>query len=58
MQMKQLKIKDNQYKQKEEFFAVMSVVEKVADKTLGQLEREGIFVFPEFIKDAEDISNS
>ena len=35
--MKQLKIKDNQYKQKEEFFAVMSVVEKVADKTLGQL---------------------
>ena len=58
MQMKQLKIKDNQYKQKEEFFAVMSVVERVADKTLGQLEREGIFVFPEFIKDAEDISNN
>ena len=56
--MKQLKIKDNQYKQKEEFFAVMSVVDKVADKTLGQLEREGIFVFPEFIKDAEDISNN
>lgn len=58
MQMKQLKIKDNQYKQKEEFLEVMSVVEKVADKTLGQLEREGIFVFPEFIKDAEDISNN
>ena len=58
MQMKQLKIKDNQYKQKEEFFEVMSVVERVADKTLGQLEREGIFVFPEFIKDAEDISNN
>ena len=31
MQMKQLKIKDNQYKQKEEFFEVMSVVERVAE---------------------------
>lgn len=56
MQMKQLKIKDNQYKQKEEFFEVKSVVDRVADKTLEQLEREGVFVFPEIIKDAEDIT--
>lgn len=56
--MKQLKIKDNQYKQKEDFFEVMSVVDKVADKTLDQLEREGVFVFPETIKDAAGISNS
>lgn len=56
--MKQLKIKDNQYKQKEDFFEVMSVVDKVADKTLDQLEREGVFVFPETIKDTAGISNS
>jgi len=56
MQMKQLKIKDNQYKLKEEFFVVKSVVDRVADKTLEQLEREGIFVFPDIIKDAEDIT--
>ena len=29
---------------------------KIADKTLEQLEREGIFVFPEFVQDAEDIT--
>lgn len=56
MQMKQLKIKDNQYKLKEEFFEVKSVVDRVADKTLEQLEREGIFVFPDIIKEAEDIT--
>ena len=56
MQMKQLKIKDNQYKQKEEFFEVESVVDRVVDKTLEQLVREGVFVFPKIIKDAEDIT--
>lgn len=29
---------------------------KIADKTLEQLEREGVFVFPETVKDAEDIT--
>lgn len=56
MRMKQLKIKDNQYKLNEEFYGVKSVVERVADKTLEQLEREGVFVFPEVIRDAADIS--
>lgn len=55
--MKQLKIKDNQYKAKEDFFEVKSVVNRVADRTLGQLEREGVFVFPEAINEAEDLSN-
>jgi 5-methylcytosine-specific restriction endonuclease McrBC regulatory subunit McrC len=54
--MKQLKIKDNQYNLKEEFYGVNSVVERVEDKTLDQLEREGVFVFPEVIRDAADIS--
>lgn len=55
--MKQLKIKDNQYKAKGDFFEVKSVVNRVADRTLGQLEREGVFVFPEGINEAEDLSN-
>lgn len=54
--MTQLKIKDNHYKLKEEFFEVKSVVERVADKTLEQLEREGVFIFPEIIKEANDIT--
>ena len=54
--MKQLKIKDNQYLPKEDFYQVKSIVSHVSDKTLEQLEREGVFVFPEIIKDAEDIT--
>ena len=54
--MKQLKIKDNQYLPKEDFYKVKSIASCVSDKTLEQLEREGVFVFPEIIKDAEDIT--
>ena len=54
--MKQLKIKDNQYKAKGDFFEVKSVVNRVADRTLEQLEREGVFVFPEGINDAKDLT--
>ena len=56
MQMKQLKIKDNQYEKKESFSEVASIVKRVADKTLGNLESEGIFVFPECMNDAKDIT--
>lgn len=56
MVMKQLKIKDNSQIKKDIFYDVANVTGKVADKTLEQLEREGIFVFPEIIKDAEDIT--
>ena len=54
--MKQLKIKDNRYLPKEDFYQVKSIVSHISDKTLEQLEREGVFVFPELIKDAEDIT--
>ena len=54
--MKSLKIKDNQYKNKEEFFEIKSLINCVADKTLEQLEREGIFVFPEKISESEDLT--
>ncbi len=55
MLMKQLKIKDNQYRAKQDFFEVKAVTNRVADKTLAQLEKEGVFVFPEGVADAEDL---
>lgn len=54
--MKQLKIKDNQCKAKEDFFEIKTVVNRIADRTLGQLEQEGVFVFPEGIKQSEDLT--
>lgn len=54
--MKQFRIRDNSQIRKEDFSEVASIARKVADKTLEQLEREGVFVFPEIIKDAEDIT--
>lgn len=54
--MKVLKIKDNNLNRKDDFSEIRTVTGKIADKTLGQLEREGVFVFPEIVKDAEDIT--
>ena len=54
--MKQYKIKDNSFVKKENFSDIMGVVKTVADKTLEQLDREGIFVFPEMIDDVEDMT--
>ena len=53
--MKLLKIKDNSQLKKDAFSSIGNLAGKIADKTLEQLEREGIFVFPEIVKDAEDI---
>lgn len=54
--MKVLKIKDNNLNKKDDFSEIRTVTGKIADKTLEQLEREGVFVFPEMVKDAEDIT--
>ena len=54
--MKVLKIKDNNLNKKDDFSEIRTVTGKIADKTLEQLEREGVFVFPEIVKDAEDIT--
>lgn len=54
--MKELRIKDNDKKNKEEFFEIQSLVKSVSDKTLAELEKEGVFIFPEMICDAEDIT--
>lgn len=54
--MRLLKIKDNSQHKKDTFSDIGILTGKIADKTLEQLEREGVFVFPEIVKDAEDIT--
>lgn len=53
--MKYLKIKDNSRIRKDDFSDVAHITGKIADKTLEQLEREGVFIFPELVAEAEDI---
>lgn len=53
--MKLLRVKDNRTLPKGDFAPIQRVVDKIADKTLSELEKEGIFVFPEKIHDAPDI---
>ncbi|WP_261392300.1 5-methylcytosine restriction system specificity protein McrC [Lactococcus lactis] len=53
--MNQLQIKDNQIYLNEEMSKVEELRKKVSDKTLEQLEKEGVFVFPNTINDSEDI---
>lgn len=54
--MKLIKIKDNAKIRKDTLYEIENLTNRIVDKTLGQLEQEGIFVFPELIKDAEDIT--
>lgn len=56
LRMRTLKVKDNQTRKKEAFNEISNLTSKIADKTLEQLEREGIFVFPELIRDADDLT--
>ena len=56
MLMKLLKIKDNTQAKKDTFSEIGNLTARIADKTLEQLEREDVFVFPEFVVDAEDIT--
>ena len=54
MRMKLLKIKDNSQQKKDAFTHIKNLTNKIADKTLEQLEREGVFIFPETVKDAAE----
>ena len=51
-----LKLKDNTQYIKEDFSSVSALATKICDKTLEQLEREGVFVLPELVNDAEGLS--
>lgn len=54
--MRTLRIKDNRLIKRDAFSCVSYLVDKVTDKTLEQLEREGVFVFPELVRDTGDLS--
>ena len=56
MPMKLLRIKDNSQYKRDSFVETKKLINKIADKTLEQLEREGVFVFPEFVIDADDVT--
>ena len=52
-----MKIKDNSRKSKEDCVEIKCLVDKIANKTLGQLEQEGIFIFSHGVRDAKDITS-
>lgn len=52
-----LNINDNSQKDKTEFLNILKIVDKVADKTLNDLEKEGIFIFPNYIKESKDLTD-
>ena len=49
-------IRDNQSESKDNFFEIEKLVREVADKTLEQLQNDGILVFPPIIKDSDDLT--
>ena len=50
--MQSLKVKDNQSIKQLEFNKIPSLKDRVVNKSLEQLEKEGIFVFPELLKES------
>lgn len=54
--MRQLRMKDNTQRRKEDFAQIPLLTEKIANQTLKQLEQKGVFVFPSCIAEAEDIT--
>ncbi len=54
--MKLFRIRDNSGEKKERFADIGALTGKIADKTLEQLEREGVFVFPALLRDTEDLT--
>ena len=54
--MKPVRIEDNTtYNKKDDFSCVKNLVGQIANKSLQELESDGLFIFPESVKDAEDI---
>jgi 5-methylcytosine-specific restriction endonuclease McrBC regulatory subunit McrC len=51
-----VKINDNSSVSKSEFMEIENLVGRILNKTLSQLEKENIFVFPELVKESEDIT--
>ena len=54
--MKLLRVKDNTQIKKDKLEPVKGLVNRIANKTLEQLDSEGIFVFPELLKESDDLT--
>ena len=54
--MQSLKVKDNQVINQTEFNKIPSLKDRVVNKSLEQLEKEGIFVFPELLEESDDLT--
>ena len=54
--MNQIKIKDNTKVDKNSLTKISNLCGRIANKTLKQLENEGVFVFPEFILETDDLT--
>jgi 5-methylcytosine-specific restriction endonuclease McrBC regulatory subunit McrC len=54
--MKQIKLKDNENRNKEDFIDIPGIIEAVSDKSLDQLEKNGIFVFPDLVNETNDLT--
>ena len=54
--MKQIKIKDNEIRSKEDFSIIPGIINAISDKSLEQLEKDGLFIFPEAINESDDIT--
>lgn len=54
--MMEVKVRDNSWVQRSELEGMSSLAQKIADKTLAQLSDEGVFLIPELIKEAKDIT--
>lgn len=52
----QLRIKDNTQRKKEEFSHIPLIIDKITNKTLKQLEQEGVFVFPSCVHESADLT--
>ncbi|MEF9975043.1 MAG: hypothetical protein RR893_14075, partial [Clostridia bacterium] len=51
-----IRVKDNTESDSSKFDGIKTLTQKVVDKTLEQLEKEGVFVFPEAVQNAEDLT--
>ena len=58
MKLKPLRILDNTKYNSEIFYQIENLTRRIVNKTLSKLEDEDVFVFPEIIKDAEDLSSN
>ena len=55
--MKLHRIEDNSSQAEEEFSKIAVLTKKIENKSLQQLEREGIFLFPESVEESDDLSS-